>query len=124
MQSIRTSLKKLEKSQCVTNKSYTKYRLIKVNNWSQYQDTNKQTNKQLTNKQQTTNSIQECKELKKVKNKPKTEFEIAIDEFKKHRKLLKSPMTELAEKKLLKKLEKITSCDDEKVLVLEASIEN
>lgn len=58
-QSIRTLLKKLEKSGEIVVKSTNKYTHITLCKYDTYQDsdgeTNKQTNKQLTNNQQTTN---------------------------------------------------------------------
>lgn len=66
---------------------------------------------------------------KKVKRKEKeienkTPFDVAIDEFKKHRKALKKPMTDLAVEKLITKLNKMTSVEEEKIAILEQSILN
>ena len=59
-QKTRTLLKLLEKSQFLTIKSTNKYSIITVCNYDSYVDegfkANKQTNKQLTNNQQTTNN--------------------------------------------------------------------
>jgi len=76
-QSIRTSLKRLKSTHELTIKSTSKYSIITIINFASYQTNepdaniqiNTQTNKQLTNNQQATNYIQECKELKKVKKK-------------------------------------------------------
>lgn len=54
-QNIRTSLKKLELTNELTKQTFPNYTIITVKNWSKYQEGNKQTNKQLTNDQQTTN---------------------------------------------------------------------
>lgn len=71
-QSVRTILKKLE-GQELTIKSTNKYTLITILKYSDYQDyisnTNKQTNKQLTNNQQTTNKqLTTNNNVKNVKN--------------------------------------------------------
>ena len=54
-QNIRTILKKLKSTGELTIKSTSKYSIISVTNYDKYQTTNKQTNKQLTNDQQTGN---------------------------------------------------------------------
>lgn len=54
-QNVRTSLDKLKLTNELTIKTTSKYTVVTVNNYVQYQDTNKQTNKRLTNHQQTTN---------------------------------------------------------------------
>ena len=72
IQQIRTAINKLQLTGEITNKSYTKYRIITVNNYDQYQSCNKQNNKednkQVTNNQQTNNkqitTIEEKKEKK------------------------------------------------------------
>jgi hypothetical protein len=59
IQTLRTCLKRLEKTQEINMQVTNKYRIITVCNYDSYQDsqqaTNKQTNKQLTSNQQTTN---------------------------------------------------------------------
>lgn len=73
VQQIRTALKHLKSTGELTDKSYTKYRIITVNNWCEYQGDNRQTNRQLTDNQQTTNrqltADKNNKELKERKNK-------------------------------------------------------
>ncbi len=65
IQTLRTCLKRLEKTGEINTKVTNKYRLITVCNYDSYQDgvqaTNKQPNRQLTSNQQATNSKQECK---------------------------------------------------------------
>ena len=56
VQSVRTSIKKLNLTGELTNKTTSRYSMITVKNWVRYQETNKQTNKQLTINQQTTNN--------------------------------------------------------------------
>jgi len=73
-QNIRTFLKTLQKHEKVTIKSTNKFSIISVTNWGTYQDKenqiNQQTNKRLTNDQQTTNHKQErLRELKADKEK-------------------------------------------------------
>jgi len=58
-QTLRTCLSKLKKSNFLTDKLTNKYRVVSVCNYSEYQDNeisnNRQTNRQLTDKQQATN---------------------------------------------------------------------
>ena len=55
----------------------------------------------------------------------KSHLDIALDNFKDHRKQLKAPMTDQAYKMLLNKLEKLSGGDEEKkVAILNQSIEN
>lgn len=55
----------------------------------------------------------------------KSPLDIALDNFKDHRKQLKAPMTDQAYKMLLNKLEKLSGGDEEKkVAILNQSIEN
>ena len=55
VQKIRTSLIKLKSTGNITSKQQAKARVITVLNYDSYQDDNKQTNKQLTGKQQGSN---------------------------------------------------------------------
>lgn len=72
-QTIRTCLKRLEKTQEINMETNNKYRIITICNYESYQEeseaTNKQTNKQPTSNQQATNNKQECKNEKKEKIK-------------------------------------------------------
>jgi len=73
VQSVRTALLKLEKWHFLTNKSTKTGRLISIVKWEQYQsediETNKQTNKQLTKSQQSSNKqLTTIKNDKNVKN--------------------------------------------------------
>jgi len=71
VQTLRTCLKRLEKTGEINSKVTNKYRLITVCNYDSYQDnqqeTNSQTNNQLTSKQQATNNKQEYKNINKEK---------------------------------------------------------
>ena len=54
-QQTRTAINKLKLTNELTIKSTTKYTIISIKNWEEYQLDNKQNNKQITNKQQTNN---------------------------------------------------------------------
>lgn len=55
IQQIRTALNKLKSTGEITYKSTSLNSIITINNWDEYQENNKQNNKQITNKQQTNN---------------------------------------------------------------------
>lgn len=55
VQQIRTSIKKLKSTSNITSKTTNKYQIITITNYDLYQGINKQPNKQVTNKQQTSN---------------------------------------------------------------------
>jgi len=81
IQTIRTCLKRLEKTNEINIQSTNKYSIITICKYEDYQGdqqtTNKQPNKQLTNNQQTTNYKQEeeeFKEEKEDKNEKKKEY--------------------------------------------------
>ena len=80
IQSIRTLLDFLKTTQNLTIKSTNKFSIVSIINWNTYQqeenEINIQINKPLTNKQQTTNNKQECKELKNVKKESREIFQI------------------------------------------------
>ncbi len=93
-QKIRTVLKKLKKMENITIKSTNKYSIISITNWEIYQsdeeESNNQTNKQITFKQHSNNiQITTNKNVKNVKNekneKKKTEIfhDKNIESFKK-----------------------------------------
>jgi hypothetical protein len=64
------------------------------------------------------------KEKKEDINEPLTEFEKVIEDFKNHRKQIKSPMTDKAIELLLNKLNKMSSDETIKIAILNQSIEN
>lgn len=69
---VRTSLNKLKSTHEITIKSTSKFTLIKINNWKEYQTDNKQNNKQITNEQQTNNKqITTNNNVKNIKNEKK-----------------------------------------------------
>lgn len=71
VQNVRTAINHLKLTGELTVKSHTKFSVFTVNNYCQYQDDNRQPNKQLTDNQQTTNkqltTIEEYKEKKEEK---------------------------------------------------------
>jgi len=71
VQTLRTCLKRLEKTKEINIQSTNKYSIITICKYEDYQSdqqtTNKQTNKQLTSNQQTTNNKQEEEERKNEK---------------------------------------------------------
>jgi len=131
IQQIRTSLKKLEKTNDITSISTNKYRIITVTKYDEYQSTNKQDNNQVTNKQQTNNkqittNNKDNKEYKEknVIKESLTDFEIAINDFKEFRKKLKKPMTDRAIELLKNNLDKLATKETDKIQILEQSIMN
>lgn len=72
VQNVRTSLKHLTLTGELTSKSYSKYRIITVNNYNEYQVANIVPNKHLTSSQQAANkqltTIEEKKEIKEIYN--------------------------------------------------------
>jgi len=54
----------------------------------------------------------------------KKDLEKTLEDFYQHRKKIKSPMTDLAKKKLLNRLNELGSTEQEKILILEESILN
>lgn len=69
---VRTALNKLKMTGELTHKTTSRYSIITINNWSSYQDNDKQIDKQMTNKRQTNDkqmtTIRECKNDKNDKN--------------------------------------------------------
>lgn len=128
VQNVRTILNHLNGEE-LTIKSTNKNTLIYVNKYNDYQGANKQTNKlsnkQLTNNQQTTNNKQYIKETKSIKeiyiNAHSEEFVKVFEAYLDHRKKLKKPLNDYGMRLILKDLEKK---GDEKtqIAVLEQSI--
>ena len=55
VQQVRTALNKLKSTGEITIKTTTKYSIISITNWCEYQISNQQANQQVTNKQPTSN---------------------------------------------------------------------
>lgn len=74
IQNARTAIKNLKSTGELTEKQHGKYRILRVNNYSQYQVGNTESNSELTASQQGSNSIQECNKEKKEKKEPINRF--------------------------------------------------
>lgn len=75
-QSIRTSLKILKSTSTITIKTFTKFSVITINKWDEYQSsTSKLTNKQPTTNQQLTTT----KEYKNIRNKEYNTLESVVE---------------------------------------------
>ena len=85
VQNVRTSLKHLTLTGELTSKSYSKYRIITVNKYNEYQVANIVPNNQLTNSQQATNkhltTIEEKKEKKEIYNTYSTIYAYTEKQF-------------------------------------------
>lgn len=119
LQSIRTLLNKLEKTNEIELKSTNKFTIVTICKYDCYQDENEETNKQLTNKQQTTN-----KQLTTNKNdkKEKNEKELILDRWIEYRKQIKKPIKEATQETILTKMENFT--EEQCKFVIDNSIEN
>lgn len=153
-QQTRTALKKLKSTHEITIKTTNKNTLITIEKFNNYQfeidEDNKQNNKQfnnlITNNQQTNNKqITTNKNeknnnndnKKKEKNKKRKTFEevlaenncseeleITVRDFIDMRKTIKKPMTSKALELLFRNLEKLTNLEEEKIAILNQSIEH
>lgn len=153
-QQTRTALKKLKSTHEITIKTTNKNTLITIEKFNNYQfeidEDNKQNNKQfnnlITNNQQTNNKqITTNKNekndnndnIKKEKNKKRKTFEevlaenncseeleITVRDFIDMRKTIKKPMTSKALELLFRNLEKLTNLEEEKIAILNQSIEH
>ena len=119
LQSIRTLLNKLEKTNEIELKSTNKFTIVTICKYECYQDENEETNKQLTNKQQTTN-----KQLTTNKNdkKEKNNKELILDRWVEYRKQIKKPIKEATQETILAKMENFT--EEQCKFVINNSIEN
>jgi hypothetical protein len=80
-QQVRTALKKLKSTGEVTSKIYSKFSVITITSWSEYQQDNQQSNQQSTSNQPASNHKQECKELKKEKKQDSTPYQAILDSY-------------------------------------------
>lgn len=153
IQQTRTALKKLKSTHEITIKTTNKNTLITIEKFNNYQfeidEDNKQNNKQfnnlITNNQQTNNKQittnknekNDNNNIKKEKNKKRKTFEevlaenncseeleITVRDFIDMRKTIKKPMTSKALELLLRNLEKLTNLEEEKIAILNQSIEH
>lgn len=154
IQQTRTALKKLKSTHEITIKTTNKNTLITIEKFNNYQfeidEDNKQNNKhfnnlitnnqQTNNKQITTNKNEKNDNndnIKKEKNKKRKTFEevltenncseeleITVRDFMDMRKTIKKPMTSKALELLFRNLEKLTNLEEEKIAILNQSIEH
>lgn len=152
-QQTRTALKKLKSTHEIIIKTTNKNTLITIEKFNNYQfeidEDNKQNNKQfnnlITNNQQTNNKQittnknekNDNNNIKKEKNKKRKTFEevlaenncseeleITVRDFIDMRKTIKKPMTSKALELLFRNLEKLTNLEEEKIAILNQSIEH
>lgn len=132
-QTVRTCLLTLKSNNNLTIKPTNKFSVISIVNWEAYQQderknnhqTNHQVNQQLTNNQPTTNHKQECKECKEeLIGMPDWLPKEKWDDFKKHRKSIKKPMTAKAEELALSKLLRLRFDGNDPIEVIDNSIIN
>lgn len=72
VQSVRTAINHLKSTQEITQCEHGKFSVFTVNNYSDYQCTNTEANKQVTQNQHSTNTDPNIKKNKEVKNTPHT----------------------------------------------------
>jgi hypothetical protein len=145
---VENLLKALENDEMITYRTTNRYIVITIINYDLYQSNDDESDKQngeqminrlgtddkqITNEATQIRSIKKEKKEKKVKNSGlgndllKTKSKKFIDtfnEFKKMREKNKKKMTDYAVKLLIKKLDKMTSDENEQVAIIEQSIEN
>jgi len=119
LQSIRTLLKKLEKTNEIELKSTNKFSIVTICKYECYQDENEEANKQLTNKKQTTN-----KQLTTNKNdkKEKNTKDVILDKWIDYRISIKKPIKQQTIESLLQKMDSFS--DEQCNFVINSSIEN
>ena len=119
VQSIRTILKKLEKTNEIELKSTNQYTIVTICKYESYQDEKETINKPITSNQQTIN-----KRLTTNKNekKEKNEKEVILDAWIEYRKSIKKPISEQTINSILSKMENYTN--EQCIFVINKSIEN
>jgi DNA-binding transcriptional MerR regulator len=118
IQTIRTILKKLEKTNEIELKSTSQYSIVTICKYECYQDEKDEANKPITNNQQASN-----KQLTTNKNekKEKNEKEVILDTWINYRKAAKKTLTEQSIKSILSKMDNYTN--DQCINVINKSIE-
>lgn len=118
IQTIRTILKKLEKTNEIELKSTSQYSIITICKYECYQDEKDEANKPITNNQQTAN-----KQLTTNKNdkKEKNEKEVILDTWINYRKAAKKTLTDQSIKSILSKMDNYTN--EQCINVINKSIE-
>ena len=119
VQSIRTILKKLEKTNEIELKSTNQYTIVTICKYESYQDEKETINKPITSNQQTTN-----KRLTTNKNekKEKNEKEVILDAWIEYRKSIKKPISEQTINSILSKMQNYTN--EQCIFVINKSIQN
>jgi len=134
VQNVRSALKRFEKFGFLTYETTSTGSLITIVNWDLYQKENSDDDKapgnevtdnpQIPDKEVTTNkndkNDKECKEI--YSENP--ELNNSLHEFIKMRKAIKKPLTKRGSELVLKELNKLSHCDDEKIEILNQSILN
>ena len=122
----------LKKSGNIEIESNNKFSIITIVNWGAYQEDKIEIGQQVNNKRTTSEHKQTLKNVKnKERNNIKKENNLpdwlnkeSWSEYKQHRKDIKSPLTQLAETKALKKLKYLLDGGFNQVEVIDQSIEN
>ena len=124
---ILTYFEKIE--QQIEQRKMSTNRLITILNWEECQQIEQQIEQQVNNDRTATeqrlNTLKECKECKEIKEikEIKTPLENKIDDFIIHRKELKKPLDAYKLGLIIKKLNKLASDDDDKINILQQSID-
>lgn len=116
LQTIRTLLKKFEKTNEINIQTTNKYSVITICKYETYQQEEKKKNKQLTNKQQTTNN-----QLTTNKNN-KNNKEIILDSWIEYRKEIKKPIKQATIDSILETMNKYS--EEQCKFVINNSIQN
>ena len=138
IQSVRTALEHLKSTHEVTIQSTNRFSIATIVKFNDYQiesdtdniQTNTESNKRLTNDQQTTNNIQEGKKGRKkeeitIKSLIATcspDFQMAFLEFSEMRTKIKHPLTVRAANMALSKLDELAYDDAGKIAILNQSV--
>jgi len=130
VQQVRTALRHLSSTGELTSKQQGRSRIITVNNWQNYQGTNKVANKKVTRSQQDANKVVTTdKEYKEKEEKniyyDDTDLDKAFADYVSMRKQIKKPMTDHAVELAKKKLNELSGGDTETAIkILEQSVMN
>ena len=116
LQTIRTLLKKFEKTNEINMQTTNKFTRITICKYDSYQIENEETNTKVTNKQQTTNT--QLTTNKNVKNNK----EIILDSWIDYRKQIKKPIKDATIQSILTKMENYS--EDQCKHVINNSIQN
>lgn len=128
---VRRILNELENDQQIDQQTTTGGRLITLINWAKYQESDQPIDQQVTNERPTSDqrvtTIQECKNVKKDKNKyiyaREGPLDSAIKDFVEHRKKMRKPMTDRAIELFIKRLNDLSDTVDGKILLINTAIE-